>query len=83
MAWGAMEALKEKKLKMPRDMGMIGYDNIYFSSFLYPALTTVENPSVEMAKNAITLLLDALERLRSLSGNSVVLRSSLIVRKSC
>lgn len=83
MAWGAMEALKEKKLKMPRDMGLIGYDNIYFSSFLYPALTTVENPSVEMAKNAITLLLDALERLRSLSGISVVLRSSLIVRKSC
>ncbi len=83
MAWGAMEALKEKKMKMPRDMGIIGYDNIYFSSFLYPALTTVENPSHDMALNAIGLLLDALDRLRSLSGISVTLRSSLIVRKSC
>lgn len=83
MAWGAMEALKEKKLKMPRDMGIVGYDNIYFSSFLYPALTTVENPSQEMGLNAIRLLLDALERLRSLSGISVTLRSTLMVRKSC
>lgn len=83
MAWGAMEALKDRKLKIPRDMGLVGYDNIYFSSFLYPALTTVENPSADMAKNAISLLLDALERLRSLSGISVVLRSSLIARKSC
>lgn len=83
MAWGAMEALKEKKVKIPRDMGVIGYDNIYFSSFLYPPLTTVENPSREMALNAIRLLLDAVEDLRSLAGISVTLRSTLIVRKSC
>lgn len=83
MAWGAMEALKEKKVKIPRDMGVIGYDNIYYSSFLYPPLTTVENPSREMALNAIRLLLDAVEDLRSLAGISVTLRSTLIVRKSC
>ena len=83
MAWGAMEALKEKKVKIPRDMGVVGYDNIYYSSFLYPPLTTVENPSREMALNAIRLLLDAVEDLRSLAGISVTLRSTLIVRKSC
>ncbi|HIS41642.1 MAG TPA: LacI family DNA-binding transcriptional regulator [Candidatus Limiplasma pullicola] len=83
MAWGAMEALKEKKVKIPRDMGVIGYDNIYYSSFLYPPLTTVENPSRDMALNAIRLLLDAVEDLRSLAGISVTLRSTLIVRKSC
>ncbi|MDY2657889.1 MAG: LacI family DNA-binding transcriptional regulator [Candidatus Limiplasma sp.] len=83
MAWGAMEALKEKKVKIPRDMGVIGYDNIYFSSFLYPPLTTVENPSRDMALNAIRLLLGAVEDLRSLAGISVTLRSTLIVRKSC
>ncbi len=83
MAWGAMEALKEKKVKIPRDMGVVGYDNIYYSSFLYPPLTTVENPSRDMALNAIRLLLDAVEDLRSLAGISVTLRSTLIVRKSC
>lgn len=83
MAWGAMEALKERKMKIPRDMGIIGYDNIYFSSFLYPTLTTVENPSADMALNAIRLLLDALDELRNLSGISVTLRSTLIERQSC
>jgi DNA-binding LacI/PurR family transcriptional regulator len=83
MAWGAMEAIKEKKLKMPRDMGIVGYDNIYFSSFLYPKLTTVENPIREMAGNAANLMLDALERRRNLLGFSVALRSALMVRKSC
>ena len=83
MAWGAMEALKEKKFKIPRDMGVVGYDNIYFSSFLYPKLTTVENPIREMAVNAANLMLDALERRRNLLGLSVALRSALIVRKSC
>ncbi len=83
MAWGAMEALKEQRLKMPRDMGIVGYDNIYFSSFLYPKLTTVENPIREMSINAANLMLDALERRQNLSGFSVALRSALIVRKSC
>ena len=83
MAWGAMEALKEKKMKMPQNMGIIGYDNIYFSNFLYPTLTTVDNPSREMALKAISLMLEALEDGYTLSGVSTVLRSSLIVRKSC
>ncbi|MEG0127057.1 MAG: substrate-binding domain-containing protein, partial [Clostridia bacterium] len=51
MAWGAMEAAKDLKLKIPRDLGIVGYDNIYFSSFLYPKLTTVANPIKEMAVN--------------------------------
>ncbi|MEG2950951.1 MAG: substrate-binding domain-containing protein, partial [Clostridia bacterium] len=83
MAWGAMEAAKDLKLKIPRDLGIVGYDNIYFSSFLYPKLTTVANPIKEMAVNAASLMLDALENKRNLQGVSVVLRSSLIVRKSC
>ena len=83
MAWGAMEALKEKKLKMPRDMAIVGYDNVYFSSFLYPKLTTVQNPSKEMAENAIRMLLDAAEGVEGLAGVSVALQCCFIPRKSC
>ncbi len=83
MAWGAMEALKEHKMKIPRDMGVVGYDNIYFSSLLYPKLTTVENPIREMSVNAANLMLDALERKRNLQGFSVALRSALMLRSSC
>ena len=83
MAWGAMEALKERRMKMPRDMGIVGYDNVYFSSFFYPKLTTVQNPSEEMASNAIRILLDLLESSESMSNIAIPLQCSLIVRESC
>ena len=65
------------------DMGIVGYDNVYFSSFLYPKLTTVQNPSGEMAANAIRILLDVLENGGSLTDMSVQLKCSLVVRESC
>ncbi len=83
MAWGAMEAIKDKKFKIPKDISVVGYDNISFSSYLYPKLTTVENPITQMSVNSMNLMLDALEQKRNLLGISVALRSSLIVRKSC
>ena len=82
MAWGAMEAVKERGLKLPRDVAMVGYDNIYFASYLYPALTTVQNPIEEMAESAANLMIDALEKGKQLKNVTVLHRSSLIVRNS-
>lgn len=83
MAWGAMEALNERKMKIPRDMGIVGYDNIDFSKFLHPSLTTVENPIKEMSYEAINLLLEALESGKSLGGKKVMTGAKLIRRSSC
>ncbi len=83
MAWGAMEALHDRKMRIPRDMGIVGYDNIDFSRFLHPALTTVENPIGEMSYRAAHLLLDALEKGRNLAGMTVMAGAALIERNSC
>lgn len=83
MAWGAMEALKTHKLKVPRDMGIVGYDNIYFSNFIFPKLTTVENPTKELGIHAIHLILEAIEGNKQLAGISKVLQASLVIRSSC
>lgn len=83
MAWGAIEALKTHRLKVPRDMGIVGYDNIYFSNFIFPKLTTVENPTKELGIHAIHLILDAVEDNKKLAGISKVLQSSLVIRSSC
>ena len=83
MAWGAMEALKDRKMKIPQDMGIVGYDNIDFSNFLYPTLTTVENPIREMSHKAVHLLLDAMENDRNLEGMSIMANASLVERNSC
>ncbi len=83
MAWGAIEALKTHKMKVPRDMGIIGYDNIYFSNFIFPKLTTVENPTKDLGIHAIHLILGAIEENKKLAGISRVLQSPLIIRSSC
>lgn len=82
MAWGAMEALKTKGYKLPRDMGIIGYDNIYFSKFLYPGLTTVENPTKDLGSFSMNLIMDSIMGQQELAGKYIVLSSALILRQS-
>lgn len=82
MAWGAMEALKTRNLKIPQDIAIVGYDNIYFSNYLYPTLTTVENPIQIMAMEAIKLLLDELDGSEHLAGRIVMIEGKLVVRNS-
>ncbi len=82
MAWGVMEALKTKGFKIPRDMGIVGFDNIYFSKFLYPGLTTVENPAKELGGQSMRLLLDSIESQQKLNGKYMVLSTSMIIRQS-
>jgi len=42
MAVGAMDAIREAKLKVPEDISVVGFDNREVSEFVYPKLTTVE-----------------------------------------
>lgn len=83
MAWGALEAAKRHRIRVPEQIGVVGYDNIYFSNFINPHLTTVENPMKELGTNAIRVLLEAISSGEKMKGTSVILQPSLIVRNSC
>ncbi|PIE36012.1 LacI family transcriptional regulator [candidate division KSB3 bacterium] len=80
MAFGAKQALKEHGLNIPDDISLVGYDDICFSSVI--ALTTVAQPSYEMGRNAMVLLIDFIEG-RVSSPQQIVLRPSMIIRESC
>lgn len=55
-AIGAMHAISAAGLSVPRDVSVIGFDDIRFSEFLIPALTTVRMSRTEIARAAVTLL---------------------------
>ena len=57
VAIGAMRALKEAGLRIPDDVSVVGYNNIWVSSLLSPPLTTVETPLFEMGREAFKVLL--------------------------
>ncbi|MCI2283054.1 LacI family transcriptional regulator [Colwellia sp. MSW7] len=57
MASGAMTYAREHDFSLPKDLSIIGFDNIIFSRHIYPKLTTINNPVDEMGKMAAKLVL--------------------------
>ncbi|MFO7881815.1 MAG: LacI family DNA-binding transcriptional regulator [Kosmotogaceae bacterium] len=85
MAWGALEAAKEANLRIPQDIGIAGFDNVYFSQFVVPALTTVHQPKFEAGQLAMNILLEKIEAKlakKQLEAKKLELNSTLIIRKS-
>ena len=61
MAIGAMHAARELGLAVPRDLSVVGFDDIDFARYTSPALTTVHQPVRRKGEEAVRLLLAAIE----------------------
>jgi DNA-binding LacI/PurR family transcriptional regulator len=61
-AIGAIRALQEVGLRVPEDVSVLGFDDIYAAAFHNPALTTIRQPLFEMGKLAAQTLLKRLSR---------------------
>ncbi|WP_440877137.1 LacI family DNA-binding transcriptional regulator [Thalassotalea sp. PLHSN55] len=57
MASGAMTYAREHGYSLPKDLSIIGFDNIIFARYIYPKLTTIDNPVNEMGHMAAKLVL--------------------------
>jgi len=62
MAFGAMQAIKEKGLRIPEDIGLVGYDDIPFSSLISPSLSTIRLKKQELGAESLKLLLSRINR---------------------
>ena len=82
MALGAINALRELSYRIPQDIQVIGFDNIVFAKCVEPALTTVQQPTIEMGRKAVELLLDAIQNGWSDSKSPVRLQPKLLRRKT-
>jgi len=60
MASGAMGVLREHGLEVPRDLGVVTFDDDYFAQSSQPPLTTVAQPTVEVGKRMASVLLRAI-----------------------
>ena len=57
MAMGAYDAVRERALRIPEDIAVVGFDNQeLIAAYLRPALTTVALPFEEMGRTAVSLL---------------------------
>lgn len=86
IAIGVVKVLKEAGLKVPGDIGVMGFDDIYMATIVDPQLTTIKQPNYEMGYNAMQLLINAIEGNGSAqtqkAPETVFLDTELIVRQS-
>ena len=61
-AYGAIRALSEASLQVPRDCSVIGFDDIPAAAFTTPGLTTIRQPMVEMGEYAADYILKCLQQ---------------------
>lgn len=81
MALGAMQEFKNAGLSIPKDISIVGFDDIAFASLSEPPLTTVCSPRVEIGRRAIEVLIKTI-KLPNQSGEEVKIPTYLITRKS-
>jgi LacI family repressor for deo operon, udp, cdd, tsx, nupC, and nupG len=83
MCIGLISRLREHGIECPRDMSVIGFDDIAVSRHFSPPLTTMRQPREEIGRLATEALIDIVEGTRSEHAPlHVVLTSTLVVRKS-
>src|SRR5690606_16009778 len=86
-AMGAMQAIKDAGLKIPKDIAVVGFSNWFFTALLDPPLTSVDQPGFEMGQEAAKLLIRQIEMKTKdsdieLQPETKVLKTRLIVRDS-
>ncbi len=79
-ALGAIRALREHGLRVPADVSVIGFDDVPYSRWNDPPLTTVSQPLTEMGAAAVDIIIGALQG-RSAAVHTE-LSTRLVVRQS-
>lgn len=60
MALGAIRAVKDRGLRVPEDVSIIGFDGIELGQYLVPKLTTIQQPGDEIASRCVDILLQCI-----------------------
>jgi LacI family transcriptional regulator len=82
MALGLIDRLRQRGLSAPFDMSVTGFDNVAVSTFVWPNLTTVDLPRVQMGRMSVDALLDILDGPSSSVSRTTELPTELVVRQS-
>jgi LacI family transcriptional regulator len=82
MAMGVMDAARERGLKVPDDLSVVGFDDIYLASQVRPAISTVRQPLEKMGRVAAQMLLEIIRNPGARKDN-LELPTELVVRDSC
>lgn len=82
VAMGAIKAIRKHGIHIPKDISIMGIDNIEVGEYLRPSLTTINIPKEELGRFAVKLLIDKINGGHEI--NTIIkLPYSLVIRESC
>jgi LacI family transcriptional regulator len=82
-AVGTMEALRERGLSVPKDMGLVCFDDVEHLAVLSPILTVIDQPAETFGSLGVQLLLERMTGKANSRPRRIILQTDLIVRQSC
>ena len=81
VAIGVLQAARERGIRVPEELSVVGFDDVEAAEIVTPPLTTVRQPLAEMGRMAVSLLERLIEGQR-IEGLHVELRTQLVVRQT-
>ena len=83
MAFGVVQTVIRRGLRIPHDLSLIGFDNLEFSMIVHPPLTTIHQPKYQMGSAAVEILLRLAREKQKQIPEHRRLGVELIERQSC
>jgi len=80
-AFGVLQAVEERHLRVPEDVSVVGFDNVPFATEVRPPLTTIHQPVYEMGRKAMSVLVQWIEGKEPVQQH-IELPTRLIIRGS-
>jgi LacI family transcriptional regulator len=78
-----IETLRDMKIKIGKDVSLVGIDDVDFYTLITPPITAVRQPAAELGRVSVRLLMQRIKGDSSPSGIRTVLPVSLVIRESC
>src|SRR5258707_3213489 len=82
-AVGAMQALRERSLSVPQDIGLVCFDDVEHLAVLSPFLTVIDQPAETFGSLGAQLPLERISGKAGVRSRRIVLQCDLVVRQSC
>lgn len=82
IALSIMKTAQKLGIRIPQELALVGFDDLSFTSYLNPPLTTIRQPRIEIGSRACNVLIDDIEGIVK-QQRHIEMPTSLIIRESC
>jgi LacI family transcriptional regulator len=81
MAYGVYKAARKFGYKIPEDISIVGFDDLFYSGIMEVPLTTIRQPSYKMGEASVSKLIDLINTPQT-SNESILFQPELVIRNS-